>query len=165
MDNNDFCRRLRYALQLDDAETAKLASAGGYATDPAQAAAWRTKEEDPGFEVCPDAALQALMAGLVLDRRGPPKEGSAPPPPTKAPDNNSLLKSVKIALSLRTEDVRDCIIGGGGEVTTSEIGSLLRRPDARNFRGCGDQLLRRFLTGLAERERNTVDAHIGKGEK
>ena len=158
MDTNDLYRRLRYALQLDDADAVRLMGLAGRAETQEVAAAWRARDGEPDHIECPAQAVSALLDGLVLDRRGPPDNDRAVPPApgnTSTIDNNTVLKGVKIALSMRTEDVRDCIVAGGGAVTNSEVGSLLRRADARNFRGCGDQMLRRFLSGLAERQRPT----------
>jgi len=50
---------------------------------------------------------------------------------------------------LRTEAVQAAVMAGGGELSKSEINALFRRPDARNYRVCGDQVLRWFLSGLA----------------
>lgn len=161
METNDLCRRLRYALQLDDADTSRLMGLGGLVASPADAAAWRAQETDDNYLACPSEALSALLSGLVLDRRGPPPADQPSKGSSDAEiNNNTILKGIKTALSLRTEEVRDCIVAGGGSVSNSEVGSLLRRPDARNFRGCGDQMLRRFLSGLAQRQRpapNTPD--------
>lgn len=163
MDTNDLCRRLRYALQLDDADTARLMTLGGHHTQPADAAAWRGREGDANYALCPPAALSAMLSGLILERRGP-GDGPSTTKPQSEPselDNNAILKAVKIALSLRTEDVKDCVVAGGGRVSNSEISSLLRRPGTRNYRGCGDQMLRRFLGGLAQRERGSSASTTG----
>lgn len=156
MDTNDLNRRLRYALRLDDAESVRLMALGGREASVADAAKWRSREGDAAYEECPREALSAMLAGLIVDRRGPPDKAK---PVTDAAelDNNAIVKSIKIALSLRSEDVRDCVTAGGGKVSVSEVGSLLRRPGTRNFRSCGDQMLRRFLNGLAERERGSSD--------
>ncbi|PLP21025.1 DUF1456 domain-containing protein, partial [Klebsiella michiganensis] len=37
-------------------------------------------------------------------------------------------------------------------VSMPEITAMMRAPDHKNFRECGDQFLRYFLRGLTERE-------------
>jgi len=64
-------------------------------------------------------------------------------------DNNHLLKQLRIALSLKVDDVRDVIALGGGNVSKGEVSAFFRKPDARNYRPCGDQLLRAFFRGMA----------------
>ena len=176
MDNNETVRRLRWALALDDRDAARLSALGGLEVAPERAGAWRLRDRDDGFEPCPDAAVAALLDGLVRERRGP-----APPGPDGVPaapaaasaagadgrvDNNAVLKALRIALELRGEDVAEIVregieAGASGRAdgarapvpSTSEIGSLMRRPGSRNYRPCGDQTLRRFLTGLGARVR------------
>ena len=156
MENNDVLRRLRYALQLDDAEAARLAGLGGESVTVEAMSLFRLRSEDPAAVACPDRVLGALLSGLVLDRRGPPEQArDGHEEDRHACDNNSVLKRVKIALSMRSEEVAACIgAGGGGAVTDSVIGSFLRRPGTRNFQGLGDQMLRRFLSGLAMSRRD-----------
>ena len=162
MDNNELNRRVRYALALDDAEAVRLMALGGSTVTAYMAAAHRCKEEEPGFQACPDDLLLALLAGLVLDRRGvPPGQNADPGSPdinkktetsySMVMDNNTVLKQLRIALSLRTEQVQELIVAGGGKLGKSEVGAFFRKSDARNYRRCGDQVIRWFLSGLAER--------------
>ena len=176
MDNNETMRRLRWALSLDDREAARLMALGGLDAAPEDAAAWRRREDDDDVAPCPDAGVAALLDGLVRDRRGPPP---GPPSEASAParmDNNAVLKALRIALRLRSEDVAELVRAGTRAnaergsppgatpsaaepaLSASEVGSLLRRPGTRNYRRCGDQVLRRFLAGLALRERGEADA-------
>ncbi len=166
MDTNDLNRRLRYSLQLDDADALRLIKLGGEHATLDEISAWRLKDDHPDCQVCPEIMLSALLGGLILEHRGPPANGPSDGAPNVKPgvdnkpraamDNNAVIKGIKTALSLRSQDVQALIVSGGGSVSNSEVSSLLRRPDARNFRRCGDQMLRRFLTGLAERQRNNT---------
>lgn len=69
-------------------------------------------------------------------------------------DNNIVLKQLRIALSLRSEDVHSILQAGGSALSASEAGALFRKPDARNYRRCGDQVLRQFIAGLVKRREN-----------
>ena len=169
MDNSDVVLRIRYAASLNDSETVRIIALGGQELDVATVAAWRdskkidendsTKDDSKKID-CRQADLDALLSGLVIERRGPPPKSNKPvhaPPESKKPsvirDNNVVLKQLRIAFKLRTDDVHDLIVRGGGRITKSETGALFRNPSARNFRRCGDQVLRWFLKGLGERER------------
>jgi len=66
-------------------------------------------------------------------------------------DNNVVLKQLRIALSLRSDDIHAILKSGGSAMSVSEAGALFRRPDARNYRQCGDQVLRQFISGLIKR--------------
>ncbi len=165
MDNSDVALRIRYAASLDDAETVRVIALGGQELDVATVAAWRESKKnedttDSRRGECQQADLDALLAGLVIARRGPPptsKQSIQAPPQSKEPstfrDNNVVLKQLRIAFKLRTDDVHTLIVRGGGRITKSETGALFRNPSARNYRRCGDQVLRWFLKGLGEQER------------
>ena len=169
MDNSDVVLRIRYAASLDDSDTVRVIALGGQELDVATVAAWRgsknvdaddNAEDDSNNMSCRQAYLDALLSGLVIERRGPPPPNNKPvhvEPENKKPsmirDNNVVLKQLRIAFKLRTDDVHDLIVRGGGRITKSETGALFRNPSARNFRRCGDQVLRWFLKGLGERER------------
>lgn len=155
MDNNDLLRRLRYALQLDDTEAARLATLGGVQVGADDMAAFRARDDDAEVRPCPDAVATALLNGLVTDRRGPSPDAARA---VETLDNNTVLKRLKTALSMQTAEVYRCIELGGGTVSQSAVGAFLRRPGTRNFRGLGDQMLRRFLTGLALSRRDDRSA-------
>lgn len=72
-------------------------------------------------------------------------------------DNNVVLKQLRIALSLRSDDVHAILQAGGSALSASEAGALFRNTNARNFRKCGDQVLRQFIAGLVERREQASD--------
>ena len=180
MDSNDLNRRMRYALMLDDADVGELLQLAGFAATAEQIAAWREREGAEGYQPCPPQALNCMLDGLIVKHRGarsdppataggsagaggrvnpgglasaggPANSGNAPVDDKAVIDNNDMLKKLRIALSLKTDDVHDVIVQGGGKVGNSEVGALFRKPGARNYRRCGDQVLRWFLAGLAAR--------------
>jgi len=170
MDNNDLNRRVRYALSLDDDDVVDLLRLAGYQGDIGQIAGWRLKEGVDGYQACPPDALLAMLSGLIVQRRGPrdseasdvSERTAAHPtgPESEQPgnaagfvDNNTVLKQIRIALSLKTDDVHALIQQGGGKLGKGEVNALFRKPAARNYRRCGDQVLRWFLAGLANQRR------------
>lgn len=62
--------------------------------------------------------------------------------------NNDILKKLRVALELKDEDVIRILKLAGFDITKSEVNALYRTPDHRNYKECGDQLLRNFLNGL-----------------
>jgi len=71
--------------------------------------------------------------------------------------NNDIIKKLRIALELKDTDILDIFALGGAKVTKSELSSFFRRGDHRNYVPLGDQLMRKFLTGLAKRYREQDD--------
>lgn len=169
MDINDLNRRIRYALSLDDAATQALLTLGGYpSVELEQIAGWRLKETDVGYQACSDDSVLALLDGLILDRRGPRDVSESLPTvsdkvsesmnevliPPKL-DNNIVLKQLRIALSLRTDDVYALISAGGGKIGKTEVSAFFRKTTARNYRRCGDQVMRNFLSGVSSQQRDS----------
>ena len=62
--------------------------------------------------------------------------------------NNDILKKLRVALSLRTDQMIEICDLVGFKVTKAELGDIFRSEDHPNFKACGDQILRNFLNGL-----------------
>ena len=62
--------------------------------------------------------------------------------------NNDILKKLRIALTLKDTDILEILKLAGMELSAAELNALFRKPDHRNYKECGDQVLRRFLDGL-----------------
>ncbi len=152
MTNNDILRRLRYALDLDDAMLVHLFASQGIEVDEDQVRSWMLRQDEAGSVPLENEEFEALLDSLIIERRGPPPEGSTPPPPIPL-TNNSVLKKLRIALSLRNTDILDIVALGGRSLSKAELGALMRPPGHRHYRACGDQLMRAFLAGLTKRER------------
>lgn len=144
MTNNDILRRLRYALRLSNARLTALFALGGHALSEADLDLFLRKDGDPQSVECPDVLLGSFLDGLIVSRRGPGNE-----PPDGELDNNAILRKLRIALELKDTDMLHILRSAGLTLSKSELAALFRRPDHRNFKPCGDQLLRKFLTGLA----------------
>lgn len=67
--------------------------------------------------------------------------------------NNDILKKLRIALELKDTDIIEILKLADFEFTKSELSALFRNPDHRNYKECGDQILRNFLNGLIIRNR------------
>lgn len=153
METSDVLRRVRYTIDARDADTVRLCALGGVEVTPSEVAGWLARERDPAFVSCPEPVLAAFLDGLVIDRRGP-RDPSAPPRATDVRlDNNLILKKLRIAFELQEQDMLAVLELGGISLSAPELGGLFRKPDHKHFRPCGDQILRKFLTGLTERLR------------
>jgi len=154
MSNNDVLRAVRYMLDLSDArvaETIALADPGAVlAREEVQALL--KKEDEPGATACSGRMLATFLDGLVTSLRG--SDPSRPPrPPEKRVDNNMVLKKLRVAFKLQDADMHEILAAAGMPVSKPEMSALFRQPGHKNFRPCGDQLLRHFLKGLTLRVR------------
>jgi uncharacterized protein YehS (DUF1456 family) len=88
-----------------------------------------------------------FLNGLVVYKRG--KDEGRPPQALELPvTNNTVLKKVRVAFELKDDDLIALLQRTGLTVSKGELSALFRRPDHRNYRPCGDQLLRHLLRGL-----------------
>ncbi|MGV3545768.1 MAG: DUF1456 family protein [Pedobacter sp.] len=62
--------------------------------------------------------------------------------------NNDVMKKLRVALSLTTDQIIEICKLVNFTVTKSELGDIFRKEDHPNFKKCGDQILRNFLNGL-----------------
>jgi uncharacterized protein YehS (DUF1456 family) len=151
MDNNDILRRLRYTFDYDDSKRMGLFELGDYFASRAEVSAWLKKEDHKAFEEMPDKMLASFLNGLIIEKRGE-REGPKPVAEDKL-DNNLILKKLKIALALKTEDISQIFFLSGRKVSVHEVSAFLRNPKQNQFKTCNDQYLRNFLSGLKDRYR------------
>ncbi|MDQ3618075.1 MAG: DUF1456 family protein [Pseudomonadota bacterium] len=154
MINNDVLRSIRYMLDLSHpkvVEIIQLADAD-FPIDEADVQALLKKEEEDGYVACSDRVLAHFLDGLVFHYRG--RNQDLPPRPVeKRVTNNVVLKKLRVAFELKDVDMHQAFADAGFPVSKPELSALFRQPDHKNFRLCGDQLLRNFLKGLTLRVR------------
>mgnify|MGYP003820424157 CR=1 FL=1 len=71
--------------------------------------------------------------------------------------NNDILKKLRIALNLKDTDIIDILKLADFEITKTELSALFRKEGHKNYKECGDQILRRFLNGLIIRNRGKME--------
>jgi len=149
MTNNDLLRRLRYALNLNGVSIAEICALSGHAIGPIEVLSLLKKEDEKGFVVCDDMVMGAFLDGLITSRRG---HRDAPPGVAQATEgllnNNLILKKLRIALELTDADMIEVFRRAGVFISKSELSALFRGVGQRNYKECGDQLLRNFVRGL-----------------
>lgn len=152
--------RLRYALEIKNKEMAEIFGLGGVEVSVPEVVKILTKTDDDEFEnedqiKCTHSMFDSFLNGLIIYKRGKqePKPGQAEAPDvplkTRGNVNNLLLKKVKIALALTTEDMLEIFELADITVTKGELGALLRKEGHKNYKECGDKFARKFLKGLA----------------
>ena len=154
MINNDVLRSIRYMLDLGDSKVAEIARLAdpAFVVEKDDVRAFLLKEDEPGYLACSDAALAHFLDGLIVHRRGR-DEGVPPRLVEKRISNNVVLKKLRVAFELKDVDMHQVFADAGFPVSKPELSALFRQPGHKNFRPCGDQMLRNFLKGLTLRVR------------
>lgn len=164
MENNDILIRVRYALDLKNREMVEIFKLGGETVTPEEMPKILTKSIAKDEEIpadydqikLNDKRLEAFFNGLITFKRGPmPKREGQAVPLQEKPDhvNNLVLKKLKVACQLTTEEMLDVLDDGGIAVSKGELGAIMRKPGHRNYKECGDNFTRKFLKGLSIRYR------------
>ena len=150
MTHNDVLRSVRYLLNVSDATLADIIRLGHGEVSRGELVAFLKKEDEDGYQACGDAVMARFLNGLVTYKRG--KDDSRPPQPVEVPvTNNTVLKKLRVAFELKDDDIIALLQRTGLSVSKTELSAFFRRPDHRNYRECGDQLLRYLLKGLGSR--------------
>lgn len=146
MTNNDILRQVRYIWDFSDEKMIKLFALAEYNVTRSMVSNWLKKEEDEQFENIEDPELAIFLNGLITKLRG--KKDGPMPPPEQILTNNAILRKLKIALNLKSEDIVDILALTGFRLGQHELTAFFRKPDQRQYRPCKDQVLRKFLYGL-----------------
>ena len=146
MTNNDVLRRIRYIFDLDDARIIEIFALADLEVRKGHVVSWLLKEDEPSYQECNDKMLATFLNGLIIDKRG--KKDGVQLKPENHLTNNLILKKLRIALNLQTDDMIDILALAEFDLSASELGSFFRKPGHRNYRICKDQVMRNFLMGL-----------------
>ena len=153
MVSNDILRSVRYILKMNNQDLLRIFALGDTVVTAEQLAPWLRKEDEEGFVRCPDIMLSCFLNGLIYEKRG--RDESAPALAVeRRVNNNIMLKKLRIAFSLKTDDILAILTEQKFRVSMPEITAMMRAPDHKNYRECGDQFLRYFLRGLTQRVHN-----------
>ena len=156
MTNNDFLRRLRYALNIKDNIMVQIFKKGNIIVTREDVIDYLKKDTDDGFKKLSNNDLISFLDGLIIQKRGKKEDGTPVPKikVTKNNLNNILLRKLRIALAFKSYDMIRIFKLGGIEISEGELSALFRREDHKNYKECGDKYIRVFLKGLTEFYRN-----------
>ena len=174
MDNNDILIRLRYAMDIKDKEMVKIFKLGGLEVTIEEVRKMLIKSKSSDYyEVvnhheikemeenikCENSTLDSFLNGFIIFKRG--KKDTKPVQTERSVLsinnsenlNNILLKKLKIALFLTSGDMLDIFKAAGVMVTKGELSALFRKEGHKHYKACGDKYARKFLKGLAVKNR------------
>ena len=151
MNNNDIFRRLRYALVLNDNTTIRIFKLADLEVTRDQVTDWRKKEEEQGYQAMNDQLLATFLNGFIIYKRG--KRDGEQPIPEKQLTNNLILTKLKIALTLKSDDILNILEKADFVLSKHELSAFFRKKGHKHYRECKDQILRNFIQGLQIRYR------------
>jgi uncharacterized protein YehS (DUF1456 family) len=172
MENHDILKRLRYALDIKDIDMVEIFKLGGVtitkekiqemllsSNSNSKMAPVAKESSSDAEKLCSNHMFESFLNGFITHKRGKKEEKPGESDKqaymiTSDKDvNNVVLKKLKIALSLTSDDMLAIFKEGGLELSNSELSAALRRQGQRNYKISGDRYVKSFLNGLTERNR------------
>jgi uncharacterized protein YehS (DUF1456 family) len=154
MINNDIYRRLRYLFGYQFNEVVALFESTGFEVNEAQYKGWACKEEEDRFLHMSDRELAIFLNGIIIKMRG--VRPGPPPVPEEEMSNNVILRKLKIAFNLRSEDMIEIFALVDRKLSPHELSAFFRKPNHSSFRYVKGQYLRNFLMGLQMKFKSTL---------
>jgi len=139
--NNDVMRSVRYIMDISDPKIVEIIKLADFDIDIKSIISFLKKEDEDGYQVCSDIILAHFLDGLIVFKRGKDRET---PPPELPITNNLILKKLRVAFSLKEEDLLEIFKSVNFNISRPELSALLRKKGHINYRECGDQILRNF---------------------
>ena len=158
MTYNDILRRFRYAVDLSDSVILEAFKLKNYTVSPEQLSRYFMRETETGYQELSAELMDAFLDGLIIYTRGKQDNVTASSPRPQVPlNNNVILKKIRIALELREDDMLNLLDVAQFSLSRSELSALFRKKGHKNYKECGDQLLRNFINGLTKHNRIKPD--------
>lgn len=142
--NNYVLRSIRYMLDLSDAQMVNIVKLADLTISKEDMVSWLKKDTDPEYIECNDNVMGHFLNGLIYYRRGKDESRPAPEIDTRL-NNNIILKKLRVAFELKDTDMIEIYQLADFRVSKPELNAIFRKPGHKNYRECGDQLLRYFL--------------------
>lgn len=152
MTNNDILSRLRYLFDYTDSKIIEIFKLADCDVETAELDDWFRKDDDLDLVEMTDRQLATFLNGIIIEKRGK-REGKQPEPETRL-NNNIILKKLKIALNLTSDDILDLFALTDRKLSPHELSAFFRRPDHKSFQPFMDQYLRNFLNALQTKSKN-----------
>jgi len=146
MTNNDILRRLRYLFDYNNAKMIALFKLAEHSVTQEKLIAWLRKEDDPLIVFLSDKELATFLNGLIIEKRG--KREGPQPEAEDALSNNMILRKLRIALDMKTDDILALFASIDKKISKHELSAFFRNPDNNSYEVFKDQYLRYFLNAL-----------------
>jgi len=170
VNNNDILVKLKHALDIKDTDMVEIFKLGGVELSEEEVRKmlieskesnvddFDNKEVDESIK-CKNGTLESFLNGFITFKRG---ERDSKPGQSEIPSlsiignkniNNIMLKKLKIALSLSSQDMLDIFKEAGDLLTKDELSNLFRKEGHKHYKKCDDKHATKFLEGLDKRNR------------
>ena len=156
MDNNELLVKMKNVLDIENTEMIEIFKLGGIELTGEDVENMLTVPSEGMEEIlkCKNNMLEGFFNGFITFKRGERelKPGQSKNPPLSIVGNkninNIMLKKLKIALSLSSQDMLDIFNGSGDLLTKDELSNFFRKEGHKHYKRCNDKHAMNFLEGL-----------------
>ena len=146
MINNDILRRISTTFNLADDKILENFLLGQCTVSPDELALFFKEKNEVSYQAVSDSQLASFLNGLIITMRG---KGDGPERlPEQDLTNNMIFNKLKIALSLKADDVIEILSLAGLELGKYELSAYFRNVNHKHYKACSDKVLSAFLKGL-----------------
>ena len=146
MINNDLLRRISTIFDLTDEAIITTFALTQCEISTEQLANFFKEKDDATYQPLEDVQFACFLNGLIIAKRGP-SDG----PERQAElelTNNMIFNKVKIALSLKAEEVIATLELADLSLGKYELSAFFRNVNHKHYKDCSDEVLSAFLKGL-----------------
>ncbi|MXV38315.1 DUF1456 family protein [Flavobacteriaceae bacterium Ap0902] len=146
MTNNDILKRIRYTFDYTDQDMMRIFKLVDHEVNRELVCDWLKKEEVETYTDITDKELATFLNGFIIEHRGR-KDGPQPEAESSL-SNNMILRKLKIALNLQSEEIIALLASKGKSISKHELSAFFRNPDHAKYKHLNDQYLRNFLHAM-----------------
>jgi len=146
MINNDILRRIRTIFELTDEQICTIFALSQREVSIEQLASYFKEKDDASYQPIEDIELADFLNGFIIEKRGP-SDGPARPAEEQL-TNNMIFNKVKIALSLKADEVIAIMELADLSLGKYELSAFFRKVNNKHYKDCSDEVLSAFLKGL-----------------
>lgn len=143
-------RELFNALQLSEARVVEVFALGGAKVTAEEAEVLCQTADNGQSTRGSEGWLRQFLDGLIVAKRGPRAEGKAAVEHVHL-NQNEVLKKLRIAWTLKEDEVLATLEAGGCKLGKRELGALFRKRGNKHYRVAGDDVVFGFIAGLGAR--------------
>jgi len=146
MINNDILRRVSTLLGFDDEKIRSVFQLNTCEITAEKLDCFFKEKDDANYVELLDVELASFLNGLIVEKRGE-KEGPQAIAETNL-SNNAIFNKLKIAFSLKADEVISVLELAELSLTKYELSALFRNVNNKHYRDCNDETLSAFIRGL-----------------
>ena len=151
MTNNDILRRIRFIFNYSESKMMSIYNLTDFKTDEIHITNWLKREDEESYVEMEDVDLATFLDGLIIEKRG--KRDGESPKPEKVLNNNIILRKIKIALNLTSDEMLELLHSQDKKISKHELSAFFRNSNHNSYKPCLDQYLRNLLNALQQKSK------------